>query len=111
MQIDTNDTYLVCVECGTVFAARERSRPDGDRLNPCCGAQKTALYPSALPMLFLEIVGRQDPREHDQLAIGVVFLATALGVMLGRILWGLLTGTHGCSDTVAEELLDSRQVP
>jgi hypothetical protein len=77
---------------------------------PCCGAfgQSRLIWPSFTVQKFLEIVDKQDLNSNEERPIAIVFLCTALELLLEQALWSLLN-IYTKSEQLAELILDSNR--
>lgn len=101
------DRYLECPACGKVLYDKGYKLIRLDELAPCCGAsgKSRGLWPSSEVLKFLEIVASQDLDSSDERPTAIVFLCTAVELLLERVLWNLLD-LHTRSERLSDFVLD-----
>ena len=100
--------YLKCPKCGKINYDPQLSLVELSKPAPCCGAngEPREMWPSIAVRMFYEVILKQDNNTQDGLRINIVFLSTALEVLLEDVLWELLE-LHTKSLTLAEVLFES----
>ena len=99
--------YVQCPTCHTILHDQSHKLLALAEPAPCCGAtgEPRITWPSLEVLEFLEIVDNQDLKSLDGSRIAIVFLCTALELMLEGSLWNLLQ-LHTKSSQLIETLLD-----
>ena len=100
--------YLRCPSCGIIINDSSRSLSQLSKPAPCCGAYGSPreIWPSLSVSMFFEIVLQQDNSTEEGLRVSIIFLSTALEVLLEDALWQLFE-LHTNSLTIAETLFES----
>lgn len=100
--------YQECPACGQVVYDPRLKLARVDEPAPCCGAfgKSRTVWPSFEVQKFLEIVGNQDLNSNEERPIAIVFLCTAIELLLESSLWKLL-GVHTKSRQLAEFVLEN----
>jgi hypothetical protein len=81
--------YLECQKCGEICP--ESAHVSDIEPWPCCGAVDAAYeWPELTVITMLNLVDAQDPTDHDQRRVAIMFLATAVELLLEQSLWLLL---------------------
>jgi hypothetical protein len=100
--------YEECPACGQVVYDPRLKLARVDEPAPCCGAfgKSRTVWPSFEVQKFLEIVENQDLNSNEERPIAIVFLCTAIELLLESSLWKLL-GVHTKSRQLAEFVLEN----
>lgn len=99
--------YIQCPACRRLNFDPDRKLARRDEPAPCCGASGEAriIWPSAETHDILEIARKRRLGTAQGRRIAIVFLATALEMLLESILWELLAA-HRSSVFLSEIILD-----
>lgn len=102
------DRYRECPACGMVVRDEGRKLLNLDKPAPCCGAsgEPRLLWPTLEVLKFLEIAADQDLDSKEERRIAVVFLCTALELLMENCLWNLLS-THARSRDLVDAVLEN----
>jgi len=102
--------YVECPACHTIVNDTNHKLIALDEPAPCCGAtgEPRIMYPSLEVLKSLELVDNQDLNSSDELKVAIVFLCTALELLLENSLWKLLQ-LHTKSPQLLEFVLDSNR--
>jgi hypothetical protein len=105
-----HDFYVQCPACGMIISDPKLSLTEKNKPAPCCGAfgQSRCIWPSFTVQKFLEIVDKQDLNSNEERPIAIVFLCSALELLLEQALWSLLD-IHTKSEQLAQLILDSNR--
>ncbi len=102
--------YLQCPACRKVVFDPDRKLARWDQPAPCCGAsgEGRILWPSAETYDILEIARRQELGTSQGRRVAIVFLASALEMLLESVLWELLAA-HDSQTSLSVLILDGYQ--
>lgn len=102
--------YVQCPACGRVVHSEHGKLSRLDEPAPCCGAsgKVRTIWPSLEVHKFLQMAAAQDLDSDKERPVAIVFLCTALELLLEHAIWMLLS-IHAKSQRLAEYVLDSNQ--
>ncbi len=102
--------YLRCPACGILVCDPTFDLVRVDNPAPCCGAhgESRSIWPGLQAIKLLEIAQDQDQESPEGQRISVLFLASALELMLEDVLVELLQ-QHTNSEALREAVLDAHQ--